>query len=516
MKKGLLLLSLGFVLFSQTLFSQNKYTISGYIKDSESGETLIGANVYVQENISAGTSSNVYGFYSITLPEGDYTFIVSYVGYEKYISKITLDTNKRINIDLRPEAMLQEVVVTDVQEDVNVQGTQMGTIDLSMEQVKTIPVLFGEVDILKTLQLLPGVSSASEGNSGFYVRGGGPDQNLILLDEAVVYNTGHLFGFFSVFNSDAIKNATLIKGGMPSQYGGRLSSVVDVQMKDGNNQSFHAEGGIGLIASRLTVEGPIVKEKASFMISARRTYIDAILTPFLKGGDFEGNAYYFYDLNTKVNYKFTDKDRLYLSGYFGRDVFNYRSPDNSFKVEVPWGNSTATLRWNHLYSDKLFSNVSLIYNDYNFAVSSAFDEFDFKLYSGVRDWNGKIDYDYYLNTNNTIKFGANYIYHTFTPYSAEGSAGDVEFSTDSLNKKYAHEVSIYLQDEFDIGALWRFNVGVRGNYFLQVGPWNDIQVDAQTGLPIDTIFYAKGKAIQDYWGIEPRMNARFIIDEKSS
>ncbi|MFN0274996.1 MAG: TonB-dependent receptor [Chitinophagales bacterium] len=504
------------VLLPLTLISQTNYTISGYVKDTASGETLLGANVYVLEDISAGVSTNLYGFYSITLPEGEYNLLASYVGYEKFSQKISLKENLRININLKGEQMLEEVVIAGEPEDKNVQSTEMGTIDLSIEQVKSIPVLFGEVDILKTLQLLPGVSSASEGNTGFYVRGGGPDQNLILLDDAVVYNTGHLFGFFSVFNGDAIKNTTLIKGGMPAQYGGRLSSVVDVQMKDGNNQTFHAEGGIGLIASRLTLEGPIQKNKSSFIVSARRTYIDAIITPFLKETDFEGNAYYFYDLNTKVNYQFTDKDRLYASGYFGRDVFNYSSPDNSFQVEVPWGNATATLRWNHLYSDKLFSNVSLIYNDYNFAVSSAFDDFDFRLYSGVRDWNAKIDYDYFLNKNNTIKFGANYIYHTFTPYSAEGTSGDVEFSTDSLNKKYAHEASIYLQDEFDLGALWKFNVGIRGSYFLQVGPWNDIRIDSLTGLPSDTISYTQGEPIADYWGLEPRMNLRYIIDENSS
>lgn len=517
MKKWIrILLCIGFAVIFQPVFSQNKFTISGYAKDTSSGETLIGANVYVEEDISAGTSTNLYGFYSLTLAEGDYTFIISYVGYEKYTQKISLHGNIRINANLVPQQLLQEVVISDKQEDENVKGSDMGTIDLSIEQVKSIPVIFGEVDILKTLQLLPGVSAGSEGNSGFYVRGGGPDQNLILLDDAVVYNTGHLFGFFSVFNGDAVKNVTLIKGGMPAQYGGRLSSVVDVQMKDGNNQSFHAQGGIGLIASRLTLEGPLQKNRSSFIVSARRTYIDALITPFIKNTDYEGNAYYFYDLNTKLNYIFSDKDRLFASGYFGRDIFNYQSPDDGFNVEVPWGNATATLRWNHLYSDKLFSNVSLIYNDYNFAVNSAFDDFSFKLYSGVRDWNGKLDYDYYLSKDHTVKFGADYIYHTFTPYSANGNSGDVSFETDALNKKYAHEISVYAQDEFDLGALWRFNIGIRENYFLQVGPWNDIRLDSATSLPADTINYAVGEPIQHYWGFEPRFNLRFIVDENSS
>jgi hypothetical protein len=497
--------------------AQKNSTLSGYIKDAESGEDLIGASVIVVDSTTRGTVANVYGFYSLSLSPGVYQVNFSFVGYETQSYSVDLRTeDQRLNIQLKQQALLDEVVITGERKDENIQGTEMGTVALSIEQIKSIPVLFGEVDILKTLQLLPGVGGAGEGNSGFYVRGGGPDQNLILLDEAVVYNTGHLFGFFSVFNGDAIKNTTLVKGGMPAQYGGRLSSVVDVQMKDGNNQEFHAEGGIGLIASRLTLEGPIVKDKASFMISGRRTYIDALLQPFISGTDFEGNAYYFYDLNTKLNYRFSDKDRLFLSGYFGRDVFNYSSPDGDFNVEVPWGNATGTLRWNHLFSDRMFMNMSAIFNDYNFGVSSAFDQFDFSLYSGVRDWNFKTDFDYYLNADHTLKYGVNYIYHGFTPYSAQGSSGGVDFGTDSLNKKYAHEAALYIQDEFNVGALWRFNVGLRGSYFAHVGPLNEVSYDPLTGLPTDTTFRNGGDIIADYWGIEPRANARYIINEKSS
>ena len=504
------------VCLSLTVQAQKNPILSGYIKDAESGEDLIGASVMIADSLGMGTVTNVYGFYSINLPAGTYRVVYSYVGYESTEQTVDLSADTRVNINLKQQTVLQEVVITGERKDENISGTEMGTVTLGIEQVKSIPVLFGETDILKTLQLLPGVGGAGEGNSGFYVRGGGPDQNLILLDEAVVYNTGHLFGFFSVFNGDAIKNTTLVKGGMPAQYGGRLSSVVDVQMKDGNNQQFHAQGGIGLIASRLTLEGPIVKEKSSFMVSARRTYIDALITPFIKGTDFEGNAYYFYDVNAKANYRFSDKDRLFLSGYFGRDVFNYRSPDDDFNVEVPWGNATGTLRWNHLFSDKMFMNMSAIFNDYNFEVSSAFDQFDFKLYSGVRDWNFKTDFDYYLNANHTFKYGVNYIYHAFTPYSAQGSSGGVEFGTDSLNKKYAHESAIYFQDEFNVGALWRFNVGVRGSYFVHTGPLNELVYDEVTGLPIDTIYRSAGDAIADYWGLEPRINARYIIDQQSS
>lgn len=514
MKKTIILL---WMLISPILiFAQNKYTLSGYIKDAATGEDLIGANVYVKADVIVGTATNVYGFFSMTLPEGTYEVVFSYIGYENQVQTVALNSDQRINISLKQGEVLQEVVIEDERSDANVQSTDMGTVELNIEQIKTIPVLFGEVDILKTIQLLPGVGGAGEGNTGFYVRGGGPDQNLILLDEAVVYNTGHLFGFFSVFNSDAIKNVTLIKGGMPAQYGGRLSSVVDVQMKEGNNKEYQAEGGIGLIASRLTLQGPIVKDKSSFIISARRTYIDALVTPFLKGTDFEGNGYYFYDLNTKMNYKFNDKNRIFLSGYFGQDIFNYSAPDNSLNVTVPWGNATGTARWNHLFSDQLFMNVSAIYNSFDFSVESQFQDFNFNLFSGVRDWNGKVDFDYYPGSNHAIKFGANYIFHNFTPYSAQGSFDDVEFSTDTLSNKYAHESGIYIQDEFDITDRLKVNIGLRGNYFAQVGPYNDIIYAADNQTILDTVYYGPGDIIADYYGLEPRFNARFILDPQSS
>ena len=511
----ILLLFLSTGLLTQ-INAQTKFTVSGYVKDMENGEDLIGAAVYNTADLTTGITTNEYGFYSISLPEGKYAIAFSFVGYVTKIDTINLNQNLQADIFLEQKNILKEVVVKAEKEDNNVQSTEMGTVELSIEQIEKIPVLFGEGDILKTLQLLPGVSEGSEGNSGFYVRGGGPDQNLILLDEAVVYNTGHLFGFFSVFNSDAIKNATLIKGGMPAEYGGRLSSVLNVQMKDGNNQKMEVEGGIGLIASRLTVQGPIVKNKCSFIVSARRTYIDQIIKPFIKGTDYEGNSYYFYDLNTKVNYKFTDKDRLFLSGYFGRDVFNYHSPEGGFDINIPWGNATMTVRWNHVFNQKIFMNTSAIYNDYHFAVNSAFDEFNFGLYSGVRDWNGKVDFDYYPTPKHQIQFGADYIYHTFTPYSAQGNIGDVSYSTDTLNKKYAHEAAIYLQDEFDINARIKLNVGLRGSYFAEVGPFNDVLLDPVSKAPYDTVYYGPGKLIADYWGLEPRFNGRFILNESSS
>lgn len=504
-----------FIFLAATAGAQNKYTLSGYVKDSVNGEDLIGASIYLQNDLSIGTVTNVYGFYSLTLTEGTYPVVISYVGYDQIIDTIHIDRNISRNFFMRQQNLLHTVVVSAKRNDANIQNTQLGTVELNIEQIKQIPVLFGEGDILKTIQLLPGVGGAGEGNSGFYVRGGGPDQNLIMLDEAVVYNTGHLFGFFSIFNSDAIKNVTLIKGGMPAEYGGRLSSVLDVQMKDGNNQKYEAEGGIGLIASRLTVQGPLVKNKSSFIVSARRTYIDAIVKPFLKGGDYEGNGYYFYDLNTKVNYKFDDKNRLFLSGYFGRDVFTYKSPLNSFKVEIPWGNATTTLRWNHLFSSKIFMNASAIYNSYNFAVTSSYQDFNFKLYSGINDWNGKVDFDYYPNAKHTIRFGGNYIYHTFIPYSAQVNSGDVQFSTDTLNRKYAHEAAIYIQDDFEVSARLKVNIGLRGSYFVQVGPYNDVHYNADL-VAVDTTHYGPGQPIAHYAGLEPRFSARYVLDDNSS
>lgn len=505
------------LLLTGSVQAQNKYTLSGYIKDASTGEDLIGANVILQNDPSTGTSTNVYGFYSITLPAGEYPVLFSYIGYADQVQQVVLNKDVRLDVSLKQGEELQEVVVKAERGDQNISSTDMGRVELNMEQIKTIPVLFGEVDILKTIQLLPGVGGAGEGNTGFYVRGGGPDQNLILLDEAVVYNTGHLFGFFSVFNSDAIKNVNLVKGGMPSQYGGRLSSVVDVQMKEGNNQQFETEGGIGLIASRLTIQGPIVEDRSSFIVSARRTYIDAVISPFLNGTEFEGNGYYFYDLNTKVNYTINDKNRIFASGYFGQDVFNYKAPDNTLNVSVPWGNATGTVRWNHLFNSKLFMNVSAIYNSFNFSVESAFQDFNFNLYSGIQDWNGKMDFDYYPGSNHHVKFGANYIYHTFTPYSAQGNFEDVEFSTDTLSKKYAHEAGIYVQDEFDITDRLKVNIGLRGSYFAQVGPYNDIVYDPETGQTvIDTLYYGPGRKIADYYGLEPRFSMRYTIDPVSS
>ncbi len=489
-----------------SLSAQQNFTLSGYVKDDATGETLPFANVYLKSDPTQGTTTNVYGFYSLTIPEGNYTLVISYLGYGNKEIATALTADERINVELSQGVTFEEIVVTAEEEDANVQSTVMGTVELPVDQIKQLPAIFGEVDILKALQLLPGVMSAGEGTSGFYVRGGGPDQNLVLLDEAVVYNSGHLLGFFSVFNADAIKNTTLIKGGMPALYGGRISSVVDVQMKEGNDKQYSLEGGIGLISSRLTLQGPIVKNKSSFIVSARRTYGFDLAQPFVKKSNFAGTNYYFYDLNTKVNYRFSDKDRLYLSGYFGRDVLNYNLVSRDIFFKMPYGNATATLRWNHLFTDKLFMNASAIYNDYDFSFDGGTGDFSFGLFSGVRDYNGKLDFDWYPNLNHNLKFGANYTYHKLTPNIASAVSGEVEFGSD-LESKFAHESALYIQDDWTVTDRIKVNVGLRASFFTQVGPYNS---------PIDGKRYEKGDPVKTYAGLEPRISAKFTIDKTSS
>lgn len=505
-----------FLLNALPALAQQKFTLSGYVRDAGNGETLLGASVYLPNNKSIGTSTNLYGFYSITMPTGTYTVEVSFLGYNTQQATVTLTQNQTLNIDLLESGVIFEdaVVITSTRQDQNVKDTDMGRMDLSIETIKSLPALGGEVDVIRAIQLMPGVKGSGDVSSGLYVRGGGPDQNLVLLDEAVVYNIGHLFGFFSVFNSDAIKNNTLYKGSMPAEYGGRLSSVLDVTMKDGNNKTFGVAGGIGNIASRLTIEGPIQKDKSSFLVSGRRTYADVLARPFLKGTDFEGNGYYFYDLNLKANYRFSDKDRVFLSGYFGRDVFNFKSTDG-FNLNMPWGNSTATLRWNHLFSSKLFMNATAVYNSYYFGANSSFDNFSSKFYSGVRDWNGKLDFDYFPSSKHEIKFGANYTYHTFTPYTVEAVVGDTKINTDEQNKQNAHEMAVYVRDEIEVTDKLSVNIGLRASAFQQVGPYKTAVVNDE-GIPIDSISYGQGEPIATYGGIEPRMNIRYSLTNTSS
>nr|MBP6591342.1 carboxypeptidase-like regulatory domain-containing protein [Chitinophagaceae bacterium] len=455
------------LLFSAPLLAQHpatgtdRYVINGYIRDSLTGETIIGATISVNGQ-SKGVASNQYGFYAITLEKGTYQLNISHVSYLGKTIDVDLSGNISLNADLLSKTYGNtEVVVYSKRRDGNVKNAQMGRVDLSMNQIKNIPAFMGEIDLLKALQLLPGVRNAGEGNAGFYVRGGGPDQNLIILDDAVVYNPGHLFGFFSVFNSDAIKNVSLIKGGMPAQYGGRLSSVVDVVMKDGNSNKLQMDGGVGLVASRFSIQGPLKKNKASFIVSARRTYIDALIKPAIKkSSSFYGSGYYFYDLNAKVNYRFSDKDRLYISGYFGRDVFDFVNGKRSFSTKIPWGNSTATVRWNHVFNRRLFANTTLVYNDYKFKFSARQENFEIGLSSGIKDGTFKTDFDYYPLPNHKLKFGGLLTYHKFIPNVASGRQDSVIFAPNNESNKFAAEAALYIQDDWELGEKFKINYGL--------------------------------------------------------
>ena len=501
-------------LFSSVLCAQDEtFTVSGYVHDALTGEYLIGANVYEKESLK-GTTTNTYGFFSLTLPAGEYTLVSSFLGYREFEEKIQLDQNLSRKIELKSFAITTGEVVIEAEKKSNIESTQMSIAKLEVSQVKDLPAIFGEVDILKTIQLLPGVQSAGEGNAGFYVRGGGPDQNLILLDEAVVYNASHLFGFFSVFNADAIKNVELIKGGMPANYGGRLASVLDITMNDGNSKRLSGSGGIGLISSRFTLEGPIKKDTASFIISGRRTYIDVLTKPLLAGGDFDGTGYFFYDLNAKVNWRVSDKDRLFLSGYFGRDKFNFTQPDADILFAIPWGNATTSLRWNHLFSDKLFMNLTGTFTQYNFEFQGAQDDFSFKLISGIRDYTFKTDFSYFPSPRHRVKFGLNYVDHRYTPSFAEVTLGGTDLNTGERTFINADEISAYIMDDFDLTDDLKLNIGVRAPYFVQTGPFVRYSPDIST---TDTLrVFDKGEKVIDYLGLEPRISARYSIDKVSS
>ena len=513
-----------FLLSSYSVFAQEQkpdlFTLSGYLKDTKNGEVLIGANIYVQGNNALGATTNLYGFYSLSLPKGIYQIAFSYLGFNTKIQEIQLDKDIRLNLELSDDSKaLEEVVITDQRKDENVRSTILGKEELSTERIKSIPAFMGEVDIIKAIQLLPGVQAAGEGNSGIYVRGGGPDQNLVLLDDAIVYNTGHLFGFFSVFNADAVKNTTLYKGTMPANFGGRLSSVIDIQMKEGNNKRFEMQGGIGIISSRLTLQGPFKKRKSlkpakgSFLISGRRTYVFDIAQPFIKKTDFAGTNYYFYDINIKANYQFSDKDRLFISGYFGRDVFVYNSSKNDTKVKIPWGNATATVRYNHLFNDKIFMNMSFIFNDYKFSFSGAQLDFSFKANSGVRDYNIKVDFDNYINTKHKLKFGMTYTYHKMTPTQASARSGETEFEN-SLNSRYSHELAWYIDHEYDLNEHLKFDFGFRLSLFQHIGPYKVISGDNVAGF--DTTTYKRGKPLKTYIGPEPRFSMRYAFGKNNS
>jgi hypothetical protein len=498
-----------FVLLSDIAASQTNHSFSGTIKSAETGEALIGASILVKELKTVGASTNAYGFYSLSIPEGRYTLVVQFIGFQTKVDTITLTKDQTKNFSLSPELIKEgEVVVTAERSDKNVTSTEMGSNNLEVHEVKSIPVLLGEKDILKTIQLLPGIQAAGEGSTGFYARGGGIDQNLIVLDEATVYNSSHLLGFLSVFNSDAVKDVKVITGGMPAEYGGRLSSVLDIRTNDGSTKEIEGTGGIGLLASRLTIDGPIVKDEGSFIISARRTYADLFLR-LSSDTSINRASLYFYDLNAKANYSLGEKDKIYISGYFGRDNFDY---PNVFGFN--WGNATGTLRWNHIFADNLFWNTSLIYSNYEYTNNVTSGTAQFNITSGIRDEDFKSDFQYYITSDNTLKFGISSIYHTFLPGSITASSTS-SYNNFTIENRYALENAAYISDEVNVFTGLKLNYGLRFSTFSLIGPAQIYTYD-NNGNVIDTANYGAGDIVKTYTSPEPRIAANFSLDETSS
>tara|TARA_B100000768_G_C11276263_1_gene376124 strand:+ start:99 stop:2513 length:2415 start_codon:yes stop_codon:yes gene_type:complete len=506
--------------FSSVLSAQNdaNWTVSGRVIDAKTGETIIGANI-IPVGEPRGVSTNGYGQFSITLAEKPYVFNVSFIGYKTFTFELDLNRDEKVAIELQSEVVLLNQTALVVSERSNrTESTDLGRESVDIDQIKTLPALLGEVDILKIIQFLPGVSSAGEGNAGFYVRGGGPDQNLILLDDAIVYNASHLFGFFSVFNADAIKNVDLIKGSMPAEYGGRVSSVLNIGLKEGNSREWKTTGGLGLISSRLTVEGPIAKDKSSIILSGRRTYIDVLTKPALKGGAFEGTGYYFYDLNAKANVHLSPKDQLFLSGYFGQDVFSFASADAGFSTDIPWGNSMASLRWNRILNDRMFLNTGITYSSYSFSFMAGQEEFEFGFTSGIKDIAGRTEWSWYPNPRHVVKAGVDYVHHDFIPTDFSARSGDTEFDTGTSEQTFSHEGALYVQDDFDINERVRLHAGLRWSGFWHVGPFTRYGIPNPLN-PNETpapIVYDKGDLVRFYKGWEPRLALRIKSGSRAS
>ena len=495
-----------FLLLSVSLFGQQKYTISGTVKDSLSGESIISAMVRVKELSGIGITTNEYGFYSLTIPKGTYQIKFSFFGYKEKELQVDLDGNVTMNISLsEPVSEIEEIVVKAIREDKNVTSNESGVQRLDVKEISKIPVIFGEKDVIKTLQLTPGIKSGGDGNAGLFVRGGAADQNLILLDEAVVYNPTHLLGFFSTFNSDAIKDLTIYKGSMPAQYGGRLSSVLDVKMNEGNTNKYNFGGGIGILSSRLYAEGPIVKDKGSFLITARRTYLDF----FLKATEnFKDYQLYFYDLNFKGNYKINDKNRIYLSGYFGQDRMALA---NLFGLN--WGNGTGTIRWNSIINPKLFSNTSLIFSNYSYSTVFNLSDTEINVASKIRDYRIKQDFTYIPNPKNKIKFGLDAVHHTITP--GQISSTNTSMSFVKLEDRYSLESGIYFSHEIAFSEKFNLSYGLRGTSFQLLGKGTFYEFN-ELGNAISSQIYNSREVVKSYFNLEPRMSMSYILNQKNS
>ncbi len=508
------------IFFSTNFFfasAQQKFTLSGTVSEASSNETLIGVTIAIPE-LNTGVTTNEYGFYSITLPEGSYKVLVDYLGFENIVQEVSLIKNQKINFKMAEEVeQLEEVVVTDTSEQMSVREPQMSVNVLSSATIKKIPVILGEADVIKSILLLPGVTNAGEGASGFNVRGGAADQNLILLDEALIFNSSHLFGFFSVFNPDAIKDIKLYKGGIPARYGGRVSSVLDIFQKEGNSKEFHANGGIGAVASRLLIEGPIKKDKAAFLIGGRGSYAHLFLPLF-----DQDNTAYFFDLNTKLNYNINERNSIYLSGYFGRDVF---AISDSF-INT-YGNAVGNFRWNHLFSDKLFSNLSLIYSDYYYGLKLDFVGFDWN--SGIQNFNLKYDLKHYVSDKLQINYGLNNIYYAFNPGRIEPSSTESGIIEEQLTKKYANESAAYIDIEHDISEKFSLQYGLRFSHFIRLGQEevfnyaNDSPVDFDPLLllyreaePIGVQQSSRSETLATFSNFEPRLSLSYSLGTNSS
>jgi hypothetical protein len=488
-------------------FAQQKFTVSGTVRSQRTGETLIGATIRAD---AAGTSSNDYGFFSLTLEKGKYNIEATAVGMQTKSIPVTLDKDITLNIALADEEKtLDNITIIASSKSRSLSSPQMGIERLTSKEIRNIPALLGERDVLKTVQLLPGIKSAGDGNSGFYVRGGAADQNLIMLDEATVYNASHLLGFFSTFNSDAIKDVTVYKGGMPAQYGGRLSSVLDIKMNDGNNQDYSVSGGIGLISAKLNVEGPIQKDKSSFLVTGRRTYADMFLK-LAKDSSLRDNTLYFYDLNAKLNYSIGSKDRIYLSGYFGKDRL---AAGETFGMD--WGNSTGTFRWNHIFSNKLFSNTSAIFSNYDYNISIRSGANDFDIFSQIRDWNLKQEFQWYLTNRNNIRFGFNTIYHTIRPGEVRPVSDKSSINEALLQKRYSWENAIYATNTWKAADKLQITYGLRLTLFSILGKGDFYNITPE-GEVSDTLSYKTGQFVKTYVNPEPRLAVSYQLNPVSS
>ncbi len=502
-------------LFALLTYAQSDVTLNGYVKNADDGETLIGATVYIT-SLQVGATTNEYGFFALKLPPGSYELETSYLGFESQSQMVILDENKSVTIELKQTAAeLEEVVVQAETAKENVENVQMSVNKLSMETIKKMPSLLGEVEVIRSLQLLPGVTSVGEGATGFNVRGGSIDQNLVLLDEAPVYNSSHLFGFFSVFNPDAVKDVKLYKGGIPPRYGGRLSSILDVRMKEGNNKKWEVNGGVGVIFSRLSVEGPIAKDKASFIIAGRRSYIDVLAKPFLEDG-LEETVLNFYDLTVKANYIASDRDRIFVSGYFGRDNFGFGNA-----AGFNWGNSTASMRWNHLFNERLFSNITAYFSDYDYKIQFGDDDpnnqFDWN--ARIKNFSVKPELSYYVNPNNAFRFGGQSIYYVFEPGNATGiSEGEV--SDFGLDEKYALESALYIENERNLGERFKLIYGLRWSHFAYLGEGRsyifDIPANGERRFPSEVQTHDNGEVIETYNNFEPRLALQMTLNNDNS